>query len=524
MRTTLVCCAALLAVLFAPGRALATPPPNDDFDNATVVTALPFSETIDVSEATRADDDPYSYGFFPTVWYRYTPTANTSIELDTAGSQTQTHACIYVGTRGALGQVACSGDGFSAHIFAELQAGVTYSIDVELMYGPTTLTIALKDRTVANDDFNAATPIDKLPFTRSQDVLRASAAPDDPWCLQSSTNTVWFSYTAPAAQTVEAKTFGSGYDTRICAWTGTRGALTLVDGNDDAGNTWFSDLVVPLQPGITYWFEVATNDPAAADLRFDFDVIGSAEPVANDGFDAATVIGALPYDADQTVAGATGALDDPDCTGLGKRASVWYSVTPQSAGTLDVSTAGSGYNTVLAAYSGPRGALEQRACNDDIDAFTLQSHVAFPAQAGVTYHLLVTAAGQGPLGTLHLAVRLILPPPTLKVAYDPQAVVDESTGEVVLTGTATCSRALRARVTANLGQQLGNSPYRTGSGTVVFACAGKGPTAFTIVVASTSDPGLSDGPAAVKLIATACDGTCAKAVANGPIELVKKLK
>jgi hypothetical protein len=69
--------------------ALAAAPPNDDFDNATSVTALPFTETEDFSEATRAPDDPYTSGW-PKVWYRFTPTTDTSLELDTTGSNTST--------------------------------------------------------------------------------------------------------------------------------------------------------------------------------------------------------------------------------------------------------------------------------------------------------------------------------------------------------------------------------------------------------------------------------------------------
>ncbi len=36
----------------------ATPPSNDDFDAATVVSALPFDDTIDTRAATGAPDDP----------------------------------------------------------------------------------------------------------------------------------------------------------------------------------------------------------------------------------------------------------------------------------------------------------------------------------------------------------------------------------------------------------------------------------------------------------------------------------
>jgi hypothetical protein len=50
-------------------------------------------------------------------------------------------------------------------------------------------------------------------------------------------------------------------------------------------------------------------------------------------------------------------------------------------------------------------------------------------------------------------------------------------------------------------------------------------TAFAVTVASTSSPGLSDGPATVRLVATGCDALgCGKASTSGDLELVKKLK
>src|SRR5438105_9704198 len=128
LRGALVACA-LFLLQAAP--ALAAAPANDDFDSATVVSALPFGETEDVSEATRASDDPYT-SFWPNVWYRFTPAKDTSLELDTAGSNTDTNICVYAGTRGALSEVACSPDGFYSHFFAELKAGVTYHVMVDI--------------------------------------------------------------------------------------------------------------------------------------------------------------------------------------------------------------------------------------------------------------------------------------------------------------------------------------------------------------------------------------------------------
>jgi hypothetical protein len=518
--------AACALFLFHAAPALAAAPPNDDFDNATVVSSLPFTDTEDVSGATRAGDDPYT-SFWPNVWYRLTPTKDTSLELDTAGSNTSTHACVYEGVRGALGQVACSPDGFDSHFFAELKAGVTYHVMVDVTSAccGQTLTLAVRDRTVPNDDFDSAQEVDSLPYDDSRDVLRATPAADDPWCLQSSTNTVWYRYTPAADVTVAADTAGSDYDTRLCVFYGSRGALNEVAANDDAGNTYFAALTANLQAGTTYWFMVGTNQPGAASLHFSLHETAPLPRVANDDFDAATPITSTPYSDTTDVSGATQADDDPaDC--FGTHGSVWYAFTPSVTGTADVSTAGSDYDTALGVYEGSRGSLAQVACENDSDPM-LTSHVSFHATAGSTYYVMVVAAGGGMPGTLQLAVTLTPPPPplTVKLSYDPQAAVDGQTGSAVVTGTISCSRGIKMTLTVSVGQQLGNSVARTALGKAVVSCTTKVAAHYSIPVASTSTPGLSDGPAGVRVLATGCDSTgCWKASTSGDLQLVKKLK
>jgi hypothetical protein len=506
--------------------ALAAAPPNDDFDNATVVSALPFTDTEDVSEATRALDDPSTSGW-PNVWYRFTPATNTSLELDTTGSNTSTDVCVYHGTRGALGQVACSPDGFDSHFFAELQGGVTYYVMVEITSAccGQSLTLSLRDRTVANDDFDAAQQIDSLPYDDSRDVLRATNAPDDPWCLTSSTNTVWYRYTPSTDLAVAADTRGSDYDTRLCVYQGSRGALNEVASNDDANGTFFAALTVNLHAGTTYWFMVATNQPGASNLHLSLQETIPLPPVGGDDFDTATQIASTPYEDTRDVSRAQAADDDPvDC--YGSAASVWYAFTPSESGTLDISTAGSDYDTALGVYTGSRGALTPVACNDDADG-ALTSKVSFEATTGVTYYILAVAASGSRPGTLQLSASLTPPTPplTLKLAYDPQAVVDGQAGTAVVTGSATCSRGVRATVTVSVGQQLGNSAPRAAVGKGVVSCTTKNPSRFSITVSSTSTPGLSDGPANVRLLGTGCDALgCAKTTTSGDLQLVKKLK
>ncbi len=92
--------------------AYAAAPANDDFDNATVITSSPFTDTLSTVEATTAPDDPSPScgGNGATVWYTYTPSANSTIEIDTFGSDYDTTLAGYVGTRGQLVQVLCNDD------------------------------------------------------------------------------------------------------------------------------------------------------------------------------------------------------------------------------------------------------------------------------------------------------------------------------------------------------------------------------------------------------------------------------
>jgi hypothetical protein len=85
-------------------------PPNDDFDDATAITTLPFSDEVDTREATQAADDPDCFGAGPTVWYAVTLAEDTFVEVNTFGSDYDTTLSAYVGERGDLEQIACNDD------------------------------------------------------------------------------------------------------------------------------------------------------------------------------------------------------------------------------------------------------------------------------------------------------------------------------------------------------------------------------------------------------------------------------
>jgi hypothetical protein len=123
---TAVACALVTALLATP--AFAAPPGNDDFDAATPIPTLPFTDTVDTTDATTADDDPGCFGNDHSVWYEFTPSADTTVGATTSGSDYDTTLSAYTGTRGSLIQVACNddSDGLQSRIAFEASAWTTY--------------------------------------------------------------------------------------------------------------------------------------------------------------------------------------------------------------------------------------------------------------------------------------------------------------------------------------------------------------------------------------------------------------
>ena len=108
LRLSLALVAVSVLALFVVAPAVAQPV-NDDFDNATVVGALPFSDSISAADATAAPDDPGCIGSDDhTAWYSFTPTSDVRISADTTGSDYSPTLSVYTGSRGALTQIACN--------------------------------------------------------------------------------------------------------------------------------------------------------------------------------------------------------------------------------------------------------------------------------------------------------------------------------------------------------------------------------------------------------------------------------
>jgi hypothetical protein len=145
-------------LLAVPGVAHAAPPANDDFADAAAVTEpLPFTTTADTSEATYQSGEPalkkFGCGFIgATVWYAYTPSADTIVGADTIGSDFDTIVAVWEGTDlGSLTLVGCNDDargGLQSSVPFLAEAGVEYRIQVG-GYGADTGSLSFRVREVA---------------------------------------------------------------------------------------------------------------------------------------------------------------------------------------------------------------------------------------------------------------------------------------------------------------------------------------------------------------------------------------
>jgi Family of unknown function (DUF6299) len=103
----------VLVVAVAAVPAAAAVPANDTFSGAVSIAALPFSATVDTTEATTdADDaDANSNCGAPateaSVWYALTPASSTGVSVDVSGSNYSAGVIVVKGSPGSFTLVTC---------------------------------------------------------------------------------------------------------------------------------------------------------------------------------------------------------------------------------------------------------------------------------------------------------------------------------------------------------------------------------------------------------------------------------
>ena len=248
-----------------------------------------------------------------------------------------------------------------------------------------------------NDDF-----ADRLPATvgtTTGDNRGATLEPGEPAfspdIFIETGSSVWWTWTAPFDGVATIDTVGSTFDTHLAVWQGDAvDQLTFLRTNDDSEG-FTSLLGVPVTAGQTYAISVSGIGEIGSGVFAEGDIdltIARAQTPPNDAFaDRTPFVGPTASGANTA---ATAEPGEPEPTDGAGQASVWFTWTATASGPVSFDTFGSGFDTLLAVWTGDDlTALVEVASNDDCcwspSYNDTSSAVDFDAVAGTTYAIAV---------------------------------------------------------------------------------------------------------------------------------------
>ncbi len=112
---------------------------NDDFNNAITINSTPFVDTRQTLGASNSADDPNLCRVSgearggSTTWYRFIPSSDGLVAIDTAGSSYDTVLGVFTGSRTHLTRLTCNdnqNNSNQAFVNFNVSAGVPYYIEV----------------------------------------------------------------------------------------------------------------------------------------------------------------------------------------------------------------------------------------------------------------------------------------------------------------------------------------------------------------------------------------------------------
>jgi PKD repeat protein len=239
---------------------LAAAPRNDGFDAAATIPALPFSGSVDNTDATIEPGEPFvCVGQGQTVWWTFTAPTDAVLRVDTAGSnRSDVNVLVFQAsgpTISGLSFVTCAVLSGSTSFTA--QAGATYYFQVGTVFGgPGTVSLNVSEvPPPTNDDFASAAVVGALPYSMTVDATAATLEPGEPMppCGGGS-QTTWFSFTPAVSATYVARSAGA-FSSRLGVYTGsTLDALELVTCHDSPQNLAFQAAA-----GTTYFLQTLSG-------------------------------------------------------------------------------------------------------------------------------------------------------------------------------------------------------------------------------------------------------------------------
>ena len=210
MRSALVFVFAALA-LALPSAGSAAPPSNDDFANATAVGPLPFSESVDLSEATLENGEPGGncWPLGGSAWYKLEPAQTTRLQITSSAGFNKV-VNVYRQTGSGLGGLSFVACGYEGNATPELQGGGTYYVQIARASWTGGGTLDLSLAVVpppANDDFANAAAVGSVPYSDTQSSLAGTREPGEPAAsCGPAGNSHWYAFTASSSGSFTVRT------------------------------------------------------------------------------------------------------------------------------------------------------------------------------------------------------------------------------------------------------------------------------------------------------------------------------
>ncbi len=252
-------------------------PANDDFEAATTVSALPFSDVADMAGSSIQPDEPRFCNFVEnSAWYKITPTADGIMKASATASMSSSQLVVYrqdgSGLSG-LSFLTCTNYGPDPAV-VEVQAGTTYYVQGSTLYFPGgELSVSLAEATApANDHFADATAIDSVPFEDRPDLTVASAEEGEPYtCVGADQKTVWYAFTPSETNSYVVDRSAGFVPVAVHRGTSLASLEEIACGGPsnavfrgEAGTTYYLQLAAGFPPSAAVTLSVRVAPPATA--------------------------------------------------------------------------------------------------------------------------------------------------------------------------------------------------------------------------------------------------------------------
>ncbi|UFP94293.1 FG-GAP repeat domain-containing protein [Gloeobacter morelensis] len=378
-------------------------PANDNFVDAETLSGPSASVTGTNVGATKEPGEPDHGGDIggASVWYTWTAPTSGSVFLDACPSFFSNVLAVYTGDSvSALTPVTQFG--FCQQTLPVL-AGTTYQIAIDGLnfgFGPSTGTINLNltlFEPPANDNFADRETISGTAATVTGTNVAATKEPGEP---DHGSNvggaSVWYTWTAPFTGTATLNACSSFFSLLLGVYTGdTVSALTPV-ASIDSCQLNFSAIA-----GTTYQIAIDGLNFGSGPFTGTINLsLSLSEPPANDNFADREVISGKSVTVSGSNIGATREVGEPVDPFGSVGASVWYSWTAPTSGTVTLTTVTSSFSPLLSVFTGD-------AVSSLTPVASSSFSLTFEAVAGTTYQISVD--GFSDTGTFTLSLSLAPP-------------------------------------------------------------------------------------------------------------------